>query len=859
MNIINATRLLVRAGGLLVALSSSAWAAPPKSPPSTGQTERGDEFIHPVLESVPNIVYPEQELESRTEGRVVLRITVTPEGAAIDPEIVESPGPAFEQSVLDRLSEFHFSPGQRGAVPVATRVLLPIEFTPPPIEPETGRYDVTQSAEDLASTLEPSTASLTNESQQEDEVQVYGRMSVAEQLEKSTDAVTVVRLDDAKRRSSDMGEVLSKTPGIIVRRSGGFGSDATFSINGLYGSAVRIFVDGVPLEMSGYPRNAANIPVNLIQHVEVYRGVVPLRIATDALGGAMNFATDRSFEPRASVSLLEGSFGTIRTTGLIQNRHVSNFVVRTTGYADRSRNDYWVDVQAPDDIGRLIETRVRLNNNEYKSWGVNLEAGVVEKSWAERLLVRGFYSSSSKNYGHNLVMSVPYGEVHDRNRVIGGQVLYEVRPTNNTRLEHITNLSERSVEFFDLAEQVYDWYGKAIRQRRVPGEIDSSSYDQIVWEKAVFSRTLFEWTPAEGHQLLFSVTPKLTTRTGEDRRPSTSDARDPLSARNNLLALISGIGYEWNAGRLTSSPSSGHISPSADYRVQNTISVKSYVYAIQAEEPLPAGVFRETNHQRITFGISDAMRLKISDDWSIKTSYEYATRLPDSGEVFGDGVLVLQNLKLEPEVSHNFNLGPVFETRKTKTGDWVAFVNGGVRDTNRMIVLLGNDRFYSYQNVYRAVTYFAETAVSWASPGRYLNLGGNLTANDTRNQSKSGIFKNYQGDRIPNRPPLNASWSARLSFSNVFLTGDRIEPFYQGSYTTGFFRGWESQGQRKYKQRIEEQLWHDVGITYLIPTRYTLISNTFEIQNLINDRLFEYYGQQRPGRAFYWKLVADVF
>ncbi len=64
-------------------------------------------------------------------------------------------------------------------------------------------------------------------------------------------------------------------------------------------------------------------------------------------------------------------------------------------------------------------------------------------------------------------------------------------------------------------------------------------------------------------------------------------------------------------------------------------------------------------------------RLKwdISSRWLLKLSYEYATRLPDEMEVFGDFSLVKANPSIQPENSHNMNLMARYN-RPGKTISW---------------------------------------------------------------------------------------------------------------------------------------------------------------------------------------------
>lgn len=61
----------------------------------------------------------------------------------------------------------------------------------------------------------------------------------------------------------------------------------------------------------------------------------------------------------------------------------------------------------------------------------------------------------------------------------------------------------------------------------------------------------------------------------------------------------------------------------------------------------------------------------------------------------------MPNLDIDPEVSHNGNFGPRVELQRTPIGSVMIDVNGFVRSSERLIVMLGSDRSFSYQNVYR--------------------------------------------------------------------------------------------------------------------------------------------------------------
>ncbi len=135
------------------------------------------------------------------------------------------------------------------------------------------------------------------------------------ELKQSAQAVQVVETEQAQLESADLGEVLARTQGVGVRRSGGLGSNIRFSLNGLTDDQIRFFVDGLPMDMTGYSFGIGNVPVNLVERVEIYKGVVPVRFGADALGGAVNMVTDDTVEgTHGSVSQQIGSFGTQRTS-----------------------------------------------------------------------------------------------------------------------------------------------------------------------------------------------------------------------------------------------------------------------------------------------------------------------------------------------------------------------------------------------------------------------------------------------------------------------------------------------------------------------------------------------------------------
>ena len=144
-----------------------------------------------------------------------------------------------------------------------------------------------------------------------DEIVVIGK-SEATALRQSPQAVAVLETQTARLQTADLGEVMAKVQGVNVQRGGGLGSDTRFSLNGLTDDQIRFFLDGIPLDFVGYSFGIANVPVNLIDRVEIYKGVVPIRFGADALGGAVNLVSPEGFFGYRWVGFIPG--GVVRNT-----------------------------------------------------------------------------------------------------------------------------------------------------------------------------------------------------------------------------------------------------------------------------------------------------------------------------------------------------------------------------------------------------------------------------------------------------------------------------------------------------------------------------------------------------------------
>jgi vitamin B12 transporter len=395
------------------------------------------------------------------------------------------------------------------------------------------------------------------------------------------------------------------------------------------------------------------------------------------------------------------------------------------------------------------------------------------------------------------------------------------------------------VAYQDLGGCVYDWYGTCGRERAQPGEISTPGSDQVVWDQSALGRVSAAWRPNKHHAFTFSVAPSFFTRTGDDLLDE-GEGRDPLTSQRDSTTLVSGLEYQLDT---------------ADERLQVIAFGKSYAQFIASEEPMPNGVdMRQVDRDTVRFGVGGSGRYHLADWAYVKASYEYATRLPTPEEIFGDAVLVLDNLELAPEKSHNLNVGATLEG-ETRIGELALDVNGYLRESTDLIVMLGNDRTFAYYNVYGARSLGVDVATGWTSPGDWVALDLNGSYIDLRNSSSEGTFGDFAGDRIPNRPWLLANASASVGASRLLRKGDRLSLDWYTRYVHEFYRGWESVGLAAFKQSVPAQLSHTAALTYALPLGQTKLSASVEVQNLTDARVYDFFGVQRPGRAVFGKVT----
>ncbi len=304
---------------------------------------------------------------------------------------------------------------------------------------------------------------LTPSVEQLDEVVVAG--SMVNRVNKS--AFNVVAVDTKKlfNTSLDLGHVLDKISGVKIREEGGVGSAAQINLNGFTGKHVKVFMDGVPLEGAGSSFQINNIPASLAKQVEVYKGVVPVDFGGDALEGAINIVTNTSSNTFVDASYSYGSFNTHKSNVSFGYTAKNGFTVQLNAYQNYSDNDYKVKTN-DSNRGDSEEKWYRRFHDGYHNEAVIAKVGVVNKPWADRLLLGFTYSHEYAEIQNSNMMAIVFGGKHRKTEGLAPTLNYVKKNllVKNLDLSVSARYDKTTTNNIDTVARTYYWTGEYINK-----------------------------------------------------------------------------------------------------------------------------------------------------------------------------------------------------------------------------------------------------------------------------------------------------------------------------------------------------------------------------------------------------------
>ncbi len=654
--------------------------------------------------------------------------------------------------------------------------------------------------------------------------------------------VNVIGVEAYQDLNLDINQILQVSSGVNVRESGGLGSNFDLSLNGLSGNQIRYFIDGIPMENFGSAMTLNNFPSNMIRSIEVYKGVVPISLASDALGGSINVNTPSAEESFLDASYSFGAFNTHRASVFGQHATPNGLFFRVTSFFNHSDNNYWMN-HAPvtDDFGNILgEVRTRRFHNEYTSGLLNVKAGLIEKKFADELSFSFSYAKNSNNIQHPEVsINRVFGGLNTISGTYLGNCNYE---KEWDRLKISANgLIGQSIEtVYDTLSRRHNWqqeYTELSNSTSVsPGEF----YDQ----KSIFRITddmlrgniNLAYPLVDRHTLNANLSHNEMRRKGEDDINLNNHS---FSNPNNTTKNIFGLSYNY---------------VSKNDKLKTSAFGKQYWYVaeINAEEYVNDSYQNVRNTASFTnLGYGLTASYSLSQSWLVKASYEKAYRLPNPDEILGDGIFIDPSPNLTAESSYNINLGTSYK-KHFDNSSFKSETNLFFRPAENFIRLV-NERgiFGKYHNVSNVRILGIESSNTLNLNKKYA-FGLNWTYQNLTDRTRfdEGLENTNYGQKVPNTPYF--FWNFSAGYHLKLSEKRQLSCSWSTRYIHEFFLYWANLGYEDSKNQISTQLTHDLDINY--PFQQGKYNISASAKNIFDAEAYDNFNIQKPGRAFYLKF-----
>jgi outer membrane cobalamin receptor len=679
-----------------------------------------------------------------------------------------------------------------------------------------------------------------------EEVFVLGK-STAQQVNETAYNVVAINAQAFHHSTLDLAHALDRISGARIREAGGVGSNTEFSLNGFSGRHVKFFLDGVPMEGFGSAFQINNIPVNLADRIEVYKGVVPVSFGADALGGAVNIVTNQRSRTFVDASYSYGSFNTHKSYVNAGYTSDNGFTVQLNVFQNYSDNNYWVYTPVLD-LNTLVfspdEKKVRRFHDTYHNETLIAKVGVVGKRWADRLLFGITLGKDRADIQNSNIQKIVFGERYRKGETVMPSLQYvkknlfarglDFNLTGNINLGYSQNV--------DTASRQYNWYGE-YREINRKGEVNYSFAKYYNNNGSLTAN--FDYRLNGQHS--FSLNNVTTTfdRTSKNTVAMTGSINATDTFPKVTVKNVTGLAYRFEHSE----------------RWNLSLFGKQYVQYTKG----PKNVSTTTNSYQYelfsnTFSTSGygAATTYLLKDLQFKLSYEKTYRLPTANELFGNEDLEKSNAVLNPENSDNLNVNISYNKQFGK--HHFLFVDAGfmyrdIKDYIRRVVeSMHNTAAFENHGRVRNIGYTGEVRYSY---GRLLTVGGNFTYQNLRNKEKyrspgSPVISTIYDSRVPNVPYLYGNGDFSLFLGSVGRKSNTLNFGYNALYVYQFPLRWGTNGAYESKDMIPTQFSHDVSLTYAMQNgRYSV---SVECRNLTDARLYDNFSLQKPGRSFSAKV-----
>ncbi len=674
------------------------------------------------------------------------------------------------------------------------------------------------------------------------EVVLTGQSPI-KQVQKAAYNVVAIEAQQLRNLNSNAADMLARVSGVKMRETGGVGAEANINLNGFTGRHVRIFIDGVPMNEANASFRINNIPAELIERIEIYKGVVPVTFGADALGGAINVVTRKSRYNYGNLSYTFGSFNTHKSTLNLGQFLTDNISVELNAYQNYSDNSYKVFTEYLDlQTGTYSKEKrwFKRFHDRYHNEAIIGRVNIFDEKWADKLSFALNYSQEDKQLQNANLMQKVFGGKYRKSHNYSSSVEYEKKNILKGLSFFLTGRYDfTTTQNVDEEARRYSWTGE-YEPMVTRGE--SQLQNTIFEGKTGYITSHLDYQLSEKHSFQLTHTFSNYTRRNKNMLITNYTLDSDFMRRVNEKN-ISGLSYKFTPSERWNILAFGKY-----YNTAVTGPVIVTGYGSRA-------VYEEETHHTQAWGYGGATTYQLLKPLQVKLSYEKSFRLPTDTELFGDGDLEIGNYKLKPENSDNLNVNlsyqPAFKAHSLLVE--AGFAYRYIKDyIIRSIISAGaNEGSAGSRNHGKVLNMGVDATLRYFYKDVF-SVGGNLSYMNLRNKeefTETGRLSAIYNDRLPNMPYLFGNADATCNIGSLIAKHDKLSLNYNLFFTEEFFTSWQSEGT---KIKVPRQLSHDVSLTYYTPNKR--LSLSVEAKNITNELLYDNYSLQKAGRAFYAKL-----
>ena len=657
-------------------------------------------------------------------------------------------------------------------------------------------------------------------------VTVSGK-SIAHQKKEESMPVTVIDMSNMRGTVSNVQDILAKTVGVTLRTSGGVGSSSRISVRGLEGKRIGFFIDELPMTEQTDYLDINDIPVDMIDRIEIYKGVVPARFGGSSLGGAINIVIREYPDKYADLSYGYESFNTHKAQGVFKrNLKARGLVFGIGGGYTTSDNNYTFDSPYREGL------RITRNHDKYRKYiiGGSFKA---KKWWFDEV---EFEPVVVKTYKEIQGIEYDIREAHSESLMAGlaNKLTKDNFLTEGLNFDMFNGVVLTKMNFIDKATRRYEWDGSSYpTPSRYGGEVGynfpSDSDDQKL---SFINKTNLEYIINERHSFNFNSVFSIAKGTPKDELKTLSLGKQ-VNFDSRMHSWVSGVTYDLR---------------SLDDVFLNSLTVRYYQYTMHTQmAPLFVPGKYDVDLQKNNWGVNNALRYRFLPSLMGKLSAGYEVRIPSENELLGDGISVVPSADLLPERNASANLGLLFDlTGKHPTNAQIEmnFFYMYLQDMIRYTAGLIGAQYQNFGEMRTLGVEFEAKADVLPSLYAYVNTTYQ-DLRDTRDYEPASTVPNpTKYKRMPNIPYLMANAGMEFHRENLFGgSGQNTRLFADVAFVEEYFYDFEL--TQLQKRRIPRSTTIDIGFEHSFLNNKLFISG--KLRNVTNEKTLSEFNRPLPG------------